>query len=160
MEDLGDAYLLPVVVPNKKKTTLAVVEQTPVVQSLTIWHQDAFVALELYLKNTKDLSKASREKLTSLLEKRRRIAIIDTKVQHLTLKRQELDERMRQTRENLVALKKNKAAGPLKARLADKLEAYAEEADLASREIVALTDERLELKVAVDEMTADLTLSE
>ncbi|MCP4676017.1 MAG: hypothetical protein GY854_11030 [Deltaproteobacteria bacterium] len=47
----------------------------------------------------------------------------------------------KQTRENLKALKKNKAAGALK-----------------GRQIVELTNERMELKVVLEEILSDLIL--
>ncbi len=161
MEDLGDAYLLPIdVIDKNKETRFVAVEQTPVTRSLTIWDYDAFRAVELYLKEVSDLPPKARERLEQLLEKRRRMDTIDTKISHLQAKRDEIDERMRQTRENLKALKKNKAAAPLKARLARKLEEHAKAADAVAKEIVELTDDRLELKVAVDEMLGDLSLKE
>jgi hypothetical protein len=159
LEDLGDAYLLPLDIKDKTKEIRSVaVEQTPVTRSLTIWDHDAFQAIELYLKEVSDLPQAARERLEQLLEKRRKISAIDTRLEHLGVKRDEINERMHQTRENLRSLKKNKAAAPLKARLSKKLEAHAKEGDDVSEQIVALTDERLELKIAVDDLLSDLSL--
>jgi hypothetical protein len=158
-EDLGDAYLLPIDVKKKnKETRFEAVEQTPVTRSLTIWDHDTFKAIELFLSDVEDLPEESRKRLEDILDKRRRISKIDTELEHLERKRDELDGRMNQTRENLRSLKKNKAAAPLKARLGKKLEEYAKEADAVSKKIVELTDDRLELKIAVDDAVADLTL--
>ncbi len=158
-EDLGDAFLLPIHVTGKTKETLyTAVEQTPVTRSLTIWDRDAVLALELVIQDVTDLPKEQRAKLEAILEKRRAIGTIDTKLDHLQRQKYELDERTRQTRENLDALKKNKAAAALKARLAKKLEEQSKEADEVAKQIVALTAERQELAVALDESLADLTL--
>ncbi|MCP4676289.1 MAG: DUF4139 domain-containing protein [Deltaproteobacteria bacterium] len=159
-EDVGDAFLIPIdVKKGAEETKYTVVEQTPVRRSLTIWDGKATTALELFLKNVEDIPKQTRDKLKEILDKRARVGTIDTKLYHLRKKQEELDERMRQTRENLKALKKNKAAGALKGRLAKKLEEYSKETDAVARQIVELTNERMELKVALEEVLSDLTLS-
>lgn len=158
-EDLGDAWLLPIdVSEGGKETEFVAVEQTPLRRSLTIWDHDAYLAIELLLRDTDDLPAEARAKLTKILEKRQRISKIDTEISHLQKKRQELDERMYQTRENLKALKKNQAADALKARLAAKLEEYSKETDAIAKQIVERTNERMELKVAVDDLLSDLSL--
>ena len=118
----------------------------------------ATTALELFLKDVDDIPEQTRVKIKEILDKRARVGTIDTKLHHLREKQAELDERMRQTRKNLKALKKNKAARALKGRLAKKLEEYSRETDLVARQIVELTNERMELKVALEEILSDLTL--
>ncbi len=158
-EDVGDAFLIPIdVKKGAEETKYTIVEQTPVRRSLTIWDGNATTALELFLKNVEDIPSKTRDKLKEILKKRARVGTIDTKLYHLRQKQEELDERMRQTRENLKALKKNKAARALKGRLAKKLEEYSKETDVVARQIVELTNERMELKVALEEALSDLTL--
>ncbi len=158
-EDVGDAFLIPIdMKKGVKETEYTVVEQTPVRRSLTIWDGRAVTALELFLKDVDDIPEKTRRKLDEILAKRARIGTIDTKLYHLREKQGELDERMRQTRENLKALKKNKAARALKGRLAKKLEDYSKETDVVAKQIVELTNERMELKVALEEVLSDLTL--
>lgn len=158
-EDLGDAFMIPISVTHKNKETVyTAVEQTPVRRSLTIWDRDAVLALELLVQDVADLPGEQRAKLEKILEKRRAIGAVDTKLDHLQRQKFELDERTRQTRENLQALKKNKAAAALKARLAKKLEEQSKEADEVAKQIVALTAERQELAVTLEESLADLTL--
>jgi len=158
-EDLGDAFLVPMDVKKRsKKTEYVVVEQTPVKTSLTIWDSSAVKALELVLKEVTDLPSRSRARLEEVLEKRSRIGEIDTRLKHLRQKQSELDQRMYQTRQNIRALEKNRSASNLKARLASKLSEYSRETDIIARQIVELTNERMELKVAMEDTLSEISL--
>ena len=157
-EDLGEAYLVPIDVDKgAKETQYTVVEETAVRQSLTIWDDNAVHALELVIKEVKDLPKDMRKKLEDILDKRGRIATIDIKLTHLHQQQAELDQRMFQTRQNLSVLQKNKAAGGLKAQLAKRLEEYSRETDETAKQIVDLTNQRMELKVAIEDAIAEMS---
>jgi len=150
-EELPDAYLLPVEVPaGKTEVTFEVIEQTPVRTTISIYSGEATRLLDTLLA-VDNLDASARAKLKPIVERRKEIADIDTKISNLRERKQELDQRADQTRQNLEAIKKDPAATALRSRLSKKLEDFTKEGDLLGRQIVELTSQRLEKKIELDE---------
>jgi hypothetical protein len=157
-EDLPDAYLIPLKLPaNATTTKLEVVEQTPSRSSLSIWDARSLVLLEGILA-VGTLDKTVRAKLEPLVKIRQEIGRIDTEIEGKTRTRQELDQRADETRQNLEAIKKDPAAGPLRKRLSDRLEQFTKDADKLGRELVELQTKRTERKISLEDAMQNLEL--
>jgi outer membrane murein-binding lipoprotein Lpp len=158
VEELPDAYLVPVVVPpGKSEAEVEVVEQTPARSTITIWDLRAPELLSLLLHMPK-LNAASRARLEPVVELRQKIGRIDTEVEGLRQQQGELDQRAEQTRENLQAIKRDPLAAELRARLSQRLEQFTSEADRLGRRIVELESRRLEHKIDLEDRLRDLTI--
>lgn len=160
-EEVGNAYLIPVdVKSDAKQAVYTAVEQTPVTRTLAIWNKDALSAVSLILQDPDELDAKTKEKLAEVLEIVTNVSQIDSNLSHLRKKRDEIDGRMEQTRENLKALKKNKSAEKLKGRLAKSLETLAKDAAGVTAEIVSLTDERSVLVVSADQLLGQISFDD
>jgi len=157
-EDLDGAWLIPVVVPsNKTSASLSVVEQTPSKISVAIWDQQALALLEKFLA-ADNLDAAARKKLQPIVDIRRDIGRIDTEVDGLRRQQSELEQRADQTRRNLEAIKKDGAAGSLRADLNRRLNEFSSDADAKGRKIVELESLRLQKRIALEDLIQDLDL--
>jgi hypothetical protein len=159
VEELPDAYLVPVAVPaNKSDAEVEVVEQTPARSSITIWDGRAVDLLTVLLHIPK-LDAQSRAKLEPVIDLRQQIGRIDTEVEGLKQQQSELDQRAEETRENLRAIRKDPKAAELRARLSQRLEEFTSEADKVSRRVVELDSKRLQLKIDLEDRLRDLSIS-
>lgn len=150
-EELPDAYMIPLDVPaGQTEATLEIVQQTPVRTSISIYSGEASKLLDTLLA-IDNLDAGARSRLTPIVQRRKEIGDIDTKINNLRERKQELDQRADQTRQNLEAIQKDPAATALRARLSKKLEEFTKEGDLLGRQIVELTSQRLEKKIELDE---------
>ncbi len=157
-ETLPDAYLIPVVVPKGKvEATTEVVEQTPSTTTISIWDGRALDLLSQLMLSA-DVSKAEREKLQPIVDLRQEIGRIDTEIDGLKNQQVELDQRARETRESLEAIKKDPAATALRKKLSTRLEDFTAEGDKIGRKIVELQSARLEKKIALEDLLQDLDL--
>jgi hypothetical protein len=155
-EELQDAYLVPLAVPaGRRSASVDVVEQTPSKISLSIWDSRAIPLLDNLLVAT-NIGPAEREKLRPIVQLRAEIGRIDTKIRAMEDQRATLDQRASETRRNLLAIKKDAAAGALRARLSKRLEQFTSEADRLGREIVELQSSRLEKKISLEDMLENL----
>ncbi len=158
VEELPDAYLVPVRVPaSKREATAAVVEETPSRTSISIWEGRAIPLLEKLLVGT-NLGPEARAQLEPIVRLRQEIGRIDTMIEGLKKQREDLDQRADQTRQNLDALKKDPAAGALRARLSNRLEEFTQQGDKVGREIVELQSQRLEKKIELEDLLQNLDL--
>jgi hypothetical protein len=160
-EDLPDGYLIPLkVAAGSTKGELKVVEQTPSRVSISIWDTRAIGLLEQLLV-VSSLSPEARAKLEPIVKLRQDIGRIDTKVEGLKRQQTELDERASETRRNLLAIQKDTSpqAAALRRKLQARLEEFAKEGDRMGREIVTLESERMEKKVALEDLLQNLDLT-
>ena len=156
-EDLVDAYLVPIEMKaNTTSATLELVERTPSRTTMSIWDSSVPALLEALLK-VDGLSKVDVDRLQPIVKSRKGIADIDRRIVNLKKQQRELDSRADQTRQNLAAIKKDPAAGGLRARLNRKLEKFTKEADSLGRTIVELTSKRLEKKIELEEALEKFT---
>jgi hypothetical protein len=156
MEEVPGAWLLPIYVEaGKTEAELKVVEHTPRRRTVSIWENSATKVLSSLLGATK-VDAAMMKRLTPIITKRKEIADIDREVYNLKKRQRELDQRANQTRQNLEAIKKDKAAGRLRGRLNKRLDSFTKEGDKLGRKVVELTSQRLEKKIAIDELIEDI----
>lgn len=155
-EELPDAYLVPVRVPaGKSEASATVVEQTPSKTTISIWDGRAVTLLEQVLVSA-EVTPQMRTKLEPIVELRREIGQIDTEISGLQAQQAELDRRADETRKNLEATKKDAAAGALRAKLSRRLEEFTSQADAIGRKIVELQSRRLETKIQLEDLLANL----
>ena len=157
-EDLPDAYLVPVDVPaNTPSATLKVMERTPSRTTISIWDGGVPELLNALLQ-AEGLSEKDRARLQPIVEARKAIADIDLRIRNLKARQHEVDQRADQIRMNLQAIKKDPAAGRLRARLNKKLEGFTKEGDTLGRTVVELTTKRLEKKIELEEALDEFAL--
>jgi hypothetical protein len=157
-EDLPDAYLIPVKLPgNATSTKLEVVEQTPSRSTLSVWDSRVLVLFEGILAQG-NLDRTIRGKLEPIVKLRQEVGRIDTVIEGKTRTRGELDQRARETRENLEAIKRDPAAGALRQRLSERLEQFTKDGDKLGRELVELQTRRTERKVTLEDAMQNLEL--
>ncbi len=158
-EELGDAYLVPVVVTgNATEGKAVVVEQTPSRAQLTIWDGRASELLDAVLR-LPNLDAGARERVEPLVRLRQEIGRIDTEIEGLSRQQVELDQRAAETRQNLEAIKKDPGAGDLRARLSKRLEEFTRDGDKLGRQIVELQSKRLEKKIELEDTLANFDVS-
>jgi len=149
-EDLPDAYLLPIEVPQgRQENSITVVEQTPSRFQMSIWENRAIPLLEklLVITNVPE----ARQLLEPIVKRRQEIGRLDSKIEELKKQQIEIDQRASETRHNLDAIKKDAAAAPLRARLSKRLEDFAKDGDRIGREIVELQNKRMELRIELED---------
>jgi len=158
-EVLPDGYLIRVeVAKGKSEGSTNVVEQTPSTTQLSIWDYRALGLLETLVLST-DLTPDMRTKLQPIVDLRRDIGRIDTEIDGLKAQQVELDQRAYETRENLEAIKKDSAANALRKKLSGRLDDFTREGDRIGRKVVELQSQRLEKKIALEDLLDDLDLS-
>ena len=158
-EELPDAYLIPVEVPkDKKEGATTVLERTPSRYNITIWEGRALLLLEKLLLVT-TLGPEARKALEPIVARRQEIGRIDSKIEELKAQQAEIDQRAGETRQNLNAIRKDKAANALRAKLSKRLEQFASDGDRLGREVVELQTKRMELRIELEDILQDLDLS-
>lgn len=157
-EDLPGAYLVPVVVPKgKTESEVTLVEQTPSRTTMSIWDGRAVKLMEQLLVSG-EVTQQMRKKLQPIVDRRTAIGRIDTEIDGLKRQQVELDQRARQTRENLEAIKKDPAASSLRKKLSARLDEFTKDGDTIGRKIVELQSQRLEKKIELEDLLQDLDL--
>jgi len=128
--------------------------------SISIWDTRAIGLLEQLLV-VSTLPAEARAKLEPIVKLRQEIGRIDTKVEGLKRQQTELDERASETRRNLLAIQKDTSpqAAALRRKLQERLDGFAKDGDRMGREIVTLESERMEKKVALEDLIQNLDLT-
>jgi len=159
IEDLPDAYLVPIEVPQGRQDgSVTVVEQTPSRYQISIWEGRAIGLLEKLLLMT-NLGPDARAKLEPIVKRRQEIGRMDTKIEELKAQRAEIDQRAAETRHNLDAIQKDAAAAALRAKLSKRLEQFASDGDRLGREVVELQNKRMELRIELEDILQNLDLN-
>jgi hypothetical protein len=156
-EDLPDAYLVPVAVPRQQATS-TVVEQTPNRRSISIWEGRALPLLERLLVAT-NLGQDARQRLEPIVARRQEIGRIDSQIEELKAQQAELDQRANETRQNLDSIKKDPAAGALRAKLSKRLAEFASDGDRIGRQVVELQTKRMSLRIELEDLLQKLDLT-
>ncbi|MBL8948554.1 MAG: DUF4139 domain-containing protein [Myxococcales bacterium] len=155
-EELPDAYMVPVAVTKAgEEAEVTLVEQTPSTTTLSIWDGRALGLLEGLVAQA-SLTADLRKKLEPVVKLRQEIGRIDTEVEGLKKQQIELDQRANETRENLEAIKKDPAAGALRAKLNGRLDDFTKDGDRIGRKVVELQSQRLEKKIALEDLLQNL----
>lgn len=154
-EDLDGAYLVPVpIASGKAMAEIEVIEETPSTIQVTMWDSRSEALLQDLMSSAK-LSTEDRARLQPIVDSRAAIGAIDTKIDGLRRQQAELDRRANETRQNLLAIKQDTRAGALRKKLSKRLDEFTREADALGRSIVTLNSERLEAKIALEDMLSD-----
>ncbi len=157
-EILPDGYLIPVVVAKgKTEGSQKVVEQTPSTTTISIWDGRALGLLETLVLSA-ELPPDMRSKIQPVVDLRREIGRIDTEIDGLKAQQIELNQRANETRQNLEAIKKDPAANALRRKLSKRLEEFTSDGDRIGRTVVELQSQRLEKKIALEDLLQDLDL--
>jgi hypothetical protein len=155
-EDLPDAYLVPVDVKTAgAEGSVVLVEETPSTTTLSIWDGRALPLLEGLVASVK-LTPELKKKLEPLVKLRQEIGRIDTEIEGLKRQQIELDQRANETRSNLEAIKKDPAAGSLRSKLNKRLDEFTADGDRIGRKVVELNSQRLEKKIALEDLLQNL----
>ncbi|MBX7079020.1 MAG: DUF4139 domain-containing protein [Nannocystaceae bacterium] len=155
-EELPDGYLVPVAVASAgEEGSVTLVEQTPSVTTLSIWDVRALGLLEGIVAQA-SLTADVRKKLEPIVKLRQEIGRIDTEIDGLKRQQVELDQRASETRANLEAIKKDPAAGALRAKLNGRLDDFTKEGDRIGRKVVELNSQRLEKKISLEDLLQNL----
>lgn len=158
-EVLPDGYLIPVnIASGKTDGSVKVVEQTPSRTTISIWDGRALPLLETLIVSG-DLTPQLDKKLRPVIDLRREIGRIDTEVAGLKSQQVELNQRANETRQNLEAIKKDPAASALRKKLNARLEEFTSKGDELGRTIVERQSQRLEKKIALEDLLQDLDLT-
>jgi hypothetical protein len=158
-EELPDAYLIPVAVPkDKREASTTVLERTPSRYTITIWEGRALPLLEKLLLVV-NLGPEARKVLEPIVTRRQEIGKIDSKIEELKAQQTEIDQRANETRHNLDAIQKDKAANALRAKLSKRLEQFASDGDKLGREVVELQTRRMELRIELEDILQNLDLT-
>ncbi|MCX4241535.1 DUF4139 domain-containing protein [Paraliomyxa miuraensis] len=158
-EVLPDGYLIPVDVPKgKTEGSTVVVEQTPSTTTISIWDGRALGLMEKLVLSA-ELPADMRSKIQPVVDLRREIGRIDTEIDGLKAQQIELDQRANETRQNLEAIKKDPKADALRKKLSDRLEDFTSEGDRIGRKVVELQSQRLEKKIALEDLLENLDIS-
>lgn len=161
-EELPDAFLIPVkVAPGSQSASVDVIEQQPTRTTIHILDTSVPALFERMLATTA-LTAEERTKLEPIVEVRREIGRIDTEMAGLRSQQRELDQRGNKTRDNLLALEKDKSpeAAAMRRDLQKRLDDWTKDGDRLGRELVALDSKRTQLTVKLDDLLQGLTIAD
>jgi hypothetical protein len=160
LEEIGEAYLVPVTVTKGKTTgSVEVIEQTPSQVTIGIYEADFLGMLERALV-AENFSAEERAQLKPLIELRREIGKLDTQIDSLRTREDTLNRRIAQHRYNLDRLKDMKGAEAEKMRQerARQLEQFTKDGDLLAQEIIKTEEKKGQLVIQLEEKLAVLTI--
>ncbi|MBM4377468.1 MAG: DUF4139 domain-containing protein [Deltaproteobacteria bacterium] len=161
-EDLPDAFLVPVkVAQGSLSASVELVEQQPTRTTIHILDSSVPTLFERMLA-TGTLAADERAKLQPVVDLRREIGKVDTEISGYRRQQSELDQRGDKTRQNLLALEKDKSpeAAAMRKDLQARLDDWTKEGDRLGREIVRLDGKRTQLVVKLDDLLQSLTIAD
>jgi hypothetical protein len=158
-EDLPDAYLVKVDVPSgQREGTLTVVEQTPSKSSISIWDKPALEVLEKLLVYT-DLTPEAKKKLQPIVDKRREMAKLEEQLYGITERRNKLDQRSAELRENIRSIEKNTQANAQRQKWTKQLDEFTSEANKLGVQLADIEAKRLDKRIEMEDLLQDLELT-
>ena len=158
-EDLPDGYLVRLAVPaGKREGAITVVEQTPSRSTISIWNAPALEVLEKLLVQV-ELGPDARKKLKPIIDRRRELAKIEEQLAGLAERRNKLDQRSNELRENLLAIAKNPQAGAQRAKWTKQLDDFTSEGNKLGVQLADLEAKRLDQRIELENALADFELT-
>jgi hypothetical protein len=155
-EELADGYLVRLVLPRgAREGAITVVEQTPSRSTLSIWNRPALDLLEKLLLHA-DLTAPLKAKLKPVVERRRELARIEEQIAGLTERRDKLDQRAGELRENIRAIAKNRQADAQRSKWTRQLDDFATEGNKIGAQLAELEARRLDTRVELEDAVQDL----
>lgn len=158
-EDLPDGYVARLVVPaGKKEGALTLVEQTPSRTQISIWSQPAIELLEKLLV-AGELDADSRKKLKPIIDRRREVAKLEEQIYGVTEKRNKLDQRANELRQNILAIQRNPAAGAQRAKWTKQLDEFTTEGNKLGAQLADLEAKRMDQRIELENLLQDLEIT-
>ncbi len=160
LEELKDAYLVPLTIPKGKRSgSVTVVEQTPSQVTVRVHDRNFLGMLERALV-AENFSPAERAQLQPLIALRREIGKLDTRIDSLTDREAVLNRRISQHRRNLARLKdmKGAAAARMRQERAKQLEDFTKKGDALAIESIKIKEAREQKIIQLEEMLSNLTI--
>ena len=157
-EDLPDGYLIRLAVPKgAREGTLSVTEQTPSRTQISIWNAPALDILEKLLVAT-DLGPDVRAKLQPIIDRRRALAKLEEQLAGVAERRNKLDQRSAELRENLRAIAKNPKAAEQREKWTKQLDDFTSEANKLGAQLADLEAKRLDQRVQLEDALQEFEL--
>ena len=158
-EDLPDGYLLRLVVPSgQREGKLTIVEQTPSRSTISIWNAPAIDLLDRLLVDA-SIGADAKKKLRPIIDRRREVAKLEEQLRGLTQKRDQLDQRANELRQNLQAIAKNPAAGEQRAKWTKQLDEFTSEGNKLGAQLADLEAKRLDGRVELENALENFELT-
>jgi len=158
-EDLPEAYLVKLdVASGQREGTLTVVEQTPSKLSISIWDKPALGLLEKLLVYT-DLTPEAKKKLQPVVDKRRELAKLEEQSLGTTERRNKLDQRAGELRENIRSIEKNTQANVQRQKWTKQLDEFTSEGNKLGVQLAEIEAKRLDKRIELEDLLQDLELT-
>jgi len=158
-EDLPDGYLIRLVVAKgAREGAVTIVEQTPSRSTISIWNAPALDLLEKLLVQT-ELSADAKKKLKPIIDRRRDLAKIEEQLAGLVERRNKLDQRANELRENLRAIAKNPQAGAQRAKWTKQLDEFSSEGNKLGVQLADLEAKRLDQRIELENALQDFEIT-
>ena len=150
-EDLPDGYLIRLVVPkDAREGSISITEQTPSRTTLSIWNAPALDVLEKLLISA-EIGPDVRARLQPIIDRRRALAKLEEQLQGVTERRNQLDQRSEELRQNLRAIAKNPKAGPQREKWTKQLDEFTSEGNKLGAQLADLEAKRLDQRVELED---------
>jgi hypothetical protein len=157
-EELPDAYLVRLNVAAKKREgSITIVEQTPARTHISIWNSPALDILEKLIVSA-DLGSDAKSKLRPIIDKRRAVARLEEQIAGIIERRNKLDQRAGELRENLRAIAKNPRAGEQRDKWTKQLDEFASEGNKLGAQLADLEAKKLDLRVQLEDTLEEFEL--
>lgn len=157
-ETLPSAYLVPVPIRSKNKSTLSIEEKKPVRQNLSIFSIPS-KQLEYYLAGRK-LDAESEKRIREIAGLRRDIERIEHEMDGLRTELSDLSARTFELRENIRAIEKTPRVAAFQQKLVDRLSEATKQFDERSNTLNIKTVELAEAKARLNESVRDFIIPE
>lgn len=158
-EDLPDGWHIKLTVAaGQREGSVTVVEQTPSRSTISIWDRPATELLEKLVVAT-DINPEMKKKLQPIVDKRRELAKIEEQLYGLTEKRNKLDQRANELRENLRAIEKNNQAAAQRTKWTKQLDDFTSEGNKLGAQLAELEAKRLDKRSEIEDLLQDLELT-
>ncbi len=157
-EELPDAYLVRLTIAKGvREGTLTVIEQTPARTQISIWNAPALDILEKLLLHA-ELGADAKKRLRPIIDKRRAVAKLEEQIAGVTERRNKLDQRAGELRENLRAIAKNPRAGEQRDKWTKQLDEFASEGNKLGAQLADLEAKKLDMRVQLEDALEEFEL--
>ena len=157
-EDLPDGYMIRLVVAKgSREGTISVTEQTPSRTTISIWNEPALDVLEKLLVSA-EIGPDVRARLQPIIDRRRALAKIEEQLSGVADRRNKLDQRAEELRENLRAIAKNPKAGAQRDKWTKQLDEFTSEGNKLGAQLADLEAKRLDQRVELEDALQEFEL--
>ena len=143
---------------GQREGKLTIVEQTPSRSTISIWNAPAIDLLDRLLVDA-SIGADAKKKLRPIIDRRREVAKLEEQLRGLTQKRDQLDQRANELRQNLQAIAKNPAAGEQRAKWTKQLDEFTSEGNKLGAQLADLEAKRLDGRVELENALENFELT-